>query len=289
MIGARIAPDLARIAEVIAAKGCRLGKPVHLLAETGSTNDDAKAGAREGAPHGALWLAETQSRGRGRQGRTWISPPGENLLFSVLLRIACAPARVPSLSLVCGLAVRDAVAKALGDDARVLVKWPNDVVVRGRDGSVRKIAGILVESALAGGKVEHIVVGIGLNVHTRDFPAELEAIATSVVREGAGGREGPKLPDRAEILADVLAALDHDLEHVAQRGLGLVHGRLTAHDALAGSEVESDDGGVSGVACGIDPDGRLLVRRATDGRVTKVASGEVRWRRAGPANAARPR
>jgi BirA family biotin operon repressor/biotin-[acetyl-CoA-carboxylase] ligase len=275
----RTPPDLANVTDAVAARGCRLGKPLHVLAVTGSTNDDAKAGAREGAPHGAVWLADTQSRGRGRQGRTWVSAPGENLLFSVLLRISCAPSRVPPLSLVCGLAVRDAVATALGAESRgeerVLVKWPNDVVIRdassGDARRYRKVAGILVESALAGSRVEHVIVGIGVNVHTRNFPDDLESIATSIALEST------RAPDRAELLADILAALDHDIEHVAHRGLGLVHGRLTAHDALYGRAVESEDGSLSGIASGIDPEGRLLVRRA-DGVMTKVVSGEVRLR-----------
>ncbi|MBX3262563.1 MAG: biotin--[acetyl-CoA-carboxylase] ligase [Labilithrix sp.] len=269
-----VAPDLANVAGAIRARGGRLGEVIHLLAETGSTNDDAKAGARAGAPHGAVWIAERQTRGRGRQGRAWVSPAGESLLFSVLLRVSCAPARVPPLSLVCGLAVRDALARVLGerDAGRALVKWPNDVVVRDRAGAGwRKVAGVLVESALVGAKVEHVVVGIGVNVHTREFPEELAAIATSVAREAASP------PDRAELLADVLASLERDVEQVAHRGLGAVHGRLAAHDALAGRAVESDDGGVAGTACGIDPDGRLLVRRA-DGVLDKVASGEVRLR-----------
>lgn len=264
-----IAPDLERAADVIASRGCRLGKPLHVLRETGSTNDDAKAGARDGAPHGAVWMAETQSRGRGRQGRSWVSPAGENLLFSVLLRLRCTPSRVPPLSLVVGLAVRDAVAKWLEDD-RVLVKWPNDVVVRERSGGgFRKLAGILVESVLVGSNIEFVIVGIGLNVHTRDFPEEIATVATSVALESGAS------PDRAELLADVLSALDHDVEHVAHRGLGLVHARLSAYDALIGRAVESDDRSVIGVAAGIDADGRLLVRR-TNGTVAKVTSGEVR-------------
>jgi BirA family transcriptional regulator, biotin operon repressor / biotin---[acetyl-CoA-carboxylase] ligase len=270
------APDLANLAEVVAARGSRLGTTVHVLAETTSTNDDAKAGARAGAPHGSVWIAETQSHGRGRQGRAWVSPPRENLLFSVLVRLACAPARVPPLSLVCGLAVRDAVAKAVGEAVapRVLVKWPNDVVIRddapGAQ-SYRKVAGILVESALAGSTVEYVIVGIGVNVHTRELPEELRTIATSIALAGAPA------PDRGAVLADILVALDRDLELVAHRGLAPVHARLEAHDALFGRAVESEDGSLSGVACGIDLDGRLLVRRP-DGVITRVASGEVRLR-----------
>ena len=265
-----IAPDLAHVRETIAARGITLGKPLTIAQETESTNDDAKRGARAGAEHGALWLAESQTAGRGRQGRAWVSPRGENLLFSVLLRLRCPPARVPLVSLACGLAVRDAVARALGAsrEAEVAVKWPNDVLINGK-----KVAGVLVESALAGPKVEYVVVGIGINVLTRALPEELAATATSLAIEGAVGL------DRAEILADVLVGLDRDVELVTHRGLGLVHGRLTRHDALAGREVESTEVGSSlrGTACGIDLEGRLLVRKP-DGTVTKVSSGELRLR-----------
>jgi BirA family biotin operon repressor/biotin-[acetyl-CoA-carboxylase] ligase len=229
------------------------------LAETGSTNDDAKAGARAGAAHGSVWVADRQTAGRGRQGRKWESAPGENLLFSVLMRIPCAPARVPPLSLVVGLAVRDAVAAAIGHDD-VKVKWPNDVHVRGK-----KIAGILVESSVAGSRVESLIVGIGINVHTKEFPPELRSIATSVALESGNA-------DRDAILTDVLAALDRDLERAAHTGLGVVHSRLVAHDALAGRRVRGDD--FSGIAEGIDVEGRLQVRRE-DGTLVRIVSGEV--------------
>lgn len=288
------APDLIDAASILASRGGRLGKPLHLLDETVSTNDDAKRAAKEGAPHGATWVAETQTHGRGRQGRVWTSPRGENLLFSVLLRIPCSPSRVPPLALVCGLAVRDAIAKALGDEGvlrrgRVRVKWPNDVVVvdaddhpgEGAGSRMKKIAGILVESSVLGSKVDSIVIGVGVNVHTRDFPPELAPIATSLSLEGAKMRTERAFPraqmNRAEILADILSGLDRDIEHVAHRGLGLVHSRLATHDALHGRNVESEDGSVAGVACGMDVDGRLLVRNR-DGSTVKIASGEVRIR-----------
>jgi BirA family biotin operon repressor/biotin-[acetyl-CoA-carboxylase] ligase len=273
-----IAPDLARAAEVVAERGGRLGLPLSIEAETESTNDDAKRGAREGAPHGATWVAESQTRGRGRQGRVWTSPRGENLLFSVLLRLSCPPRRVPPIALACGLAVRDAVARALGDDEAVLVKWPNDVLIRRPGGGPpRKVAGILVESALSGQRVEYVVAGVGINVHSRELPPEIAGTATSLAieREARGGGGAPF--DRATILADVLASLDHDVEHVAHKGLGLVHARLLRRDALAGLPVEAEGTGVAGVACGIDPDGHLLVR-GEDGVIARVASGEVRVR-----------
>lgn len=281
-----IAPDLARVAELVAAIGGRIGRPLSVAEETESTNDDAKRGAREGAPHGAVWVADAQTKGRGRQGRAWISPPGENLMFSVLLRLSCPLERAPPIALAAGLAVRDAVARALrgGPPARpedaddgVLVKWPNDVLVRGPSGRARKIAGVLVESALSGGRVEHVVVGVGVNVHTRELPPEIAEIATSLALERQARGAAGDAPDRAAILADVLSSLDHDVEHVAHKGLGLLHGRLTRHDALAGAPVEVDGADVRGIACGVDPDGRLLVRR-DDGVVVRVSSGEIKVR-----------
>lgn len=274
--------DLAGAAEVIAARGGALGSPLVIVAETGSTNDDAKAGAREGAPHGAVWLAESQRAGRGRQGRAWLSAPGENLLFTVLLRLRCMPARVPLVSLVAGLAVRDAVARALGSEADgdVVVKWPNDVMVRGPGAALRKVAGVLVESALAGAKVEYVVVGIGLNVLARTLPADVAAFATSIAIE-RDARVALPATGRAEILADVLGGLERDVELVAHKGLGHVHARLTRHDALRGHAVESvgdgSGGELRGVAEGIDLDGRLLVRRE-DGSLVHVSSGEMRLR-----------
>jgi BirA family biotin operon repressor/biotin-[acetyl-CoA-carboxylase] ligase len=162
---------------------------------------------------------------------------------------------------VAGLAVRDAVARAApAADARV--KWPNDVVVGGK-----KVAGVLVEAITAGSRVEAVVVGAGINVHTRAFPAELEDRATSVSLLAS------EPPDRAAILADVLCTLDHDLHVVVGRGLSLVRARLLAADALHGRRVRSD-GSDEGIADGIDDDGRLLVRR-NDGILTRWSAGEV--------------
>jgi BirA family biotin operon repressor/biotin-[acetyl-CoA-carboxylase] ligase len=193
------------------------------------------------------------------------------------------PARVPPVSLVVGLAVRDAVARALGPlaDAEVVVKWPNDIMVRGARGApMRKVAGVLVESALAGANVEYVVVGIGINVHTRELPVDVAAIATSLALEREAREMATSLPelDRAEILADVLLALGRDVELVVHKGLGPVHARLTRHDALNGCAVESvGEGDLRGIASGIDVEGRLRVRRE-DGTLVRVSSGELRLR-----------
>jgi BirA family biotin operon repressor/biotin-[acetyl-CoA-carboxylase] ligase len=186
----------------------------------------------------------------------------------VLVRLTCPPARLPPLALVAGLAARDAIARAApGKDVRI--KWPNDVVVDGK-----KIAGVLVEAILQGDRVEAVIVGIGINVHTREFPAEIAE------RAGSIALLADRPPDRAEILVDTLAVLDRDLELVAARGLGLVHARLTGADALRGARVTSDAG--EGTAEGIDLEGRLLVRDAK-GILSRWGAGEVHLARASEA------
>jgi BirA family transcriptional regulator, biotin operon repressor / biotin---[acetyl-CoA-carboxylase] ligase len=262
-VGTRgVAPDLARAPELVMGRGCKLGHPMRLLATTTSTNDLASRAAKEGAPHGATWVAEQQTSGRGRRGRGWVCPAGEGLLFSLLLRVSCPPARLPPMSLLVGLAVRDAVSAA-APGAEVGVKWPNDVLVAGR-----KVAGVLVEAITLGSRVEAVVIGVGINVHTRAFPDAIAERATSVALLSSAGP-----PDRASILADVLESLDRDLHVVLARGLGLVRARLETADALRGRRVRSEAGD-QGVACGIDEDGRLLVRR-DDGILTRWSSGEV--------------
>jgi len=262
-----VLPDLADAADAIALRGGELGRPLYLLAETTSTNDEAKRAAKLGAPHGSTWVTESQTAGRGRQGRVWVSPRGENLLFSVLLRHSGPPARLPLVSLVAGLAVAEAIERA-APGVTIRVKWPNDVVVSrgvGREAGLAKIAGILVETSMTGHVVEAIVVGIGINVHTRQFPESLAKIATSVALVS------DRVPDRTEILADVLARLDHDVGLVVTKGLGPVHARLVQKDALAERRVRNE--GAEGIARGIDLEGRLVVEH--NGKCEAWAAGEV--------------
>jgi BirA family biotin operon repressor/biotin-[acetyl-CoA-carboxylase] ligase len=142
------------------------------------------------------------------------------------------------------------------------IKWPNDVLV-----GEKKIAGVLVEAVTAGSRVQAVVIGVGINVHTRHFPEDIAERATSVALVS----QDP--PDRAVLLADVLARLDHDLHVAVARGLGLFRMRLEAVDALRGRRVRSDAGD-EGTASGMDDDGRLLVRR-DDGVLARWSAGEV--------------
>ncbi|HEY3820204.1 MAG TPA: biotin--[acetyl-CoA-carboxylase] ligase [Polyangiaceae bacterium] len=261
MLRRGVAPDLEKAPERVAERGSSLGVPMHLLASTTSTNDEAKHAAKDGAPSGSTWVAEEQTAGRGRQGRVWESPRGENLLFSVLVRVTCPPSRLPPIALAAGLAVRDALALA-APEAAPRIKWPNDVLIDGK-----KIAGVLVEAITAGSRVQAVVIGVGINVHARDFPEELRERATSLALASS------MVPDRAMVLADVLGCLDRDLHVVVARGLGLLRARLEAADALRGQRVGSDAGD-QGMASGIDDEGRLLVRR-DDGVLARWSAGEV--------------
>jgi BirA family biotin operon repressor/biotin-[acetyl-CoA-carboxylase] ligase len=224
-----------------------LGSPrVHYRA-TDSTNARGRELAARGAPHGTLVTAREQSAGRGRQGRTWVAPPGRALLCSVLVR---DPPRL--LPLAAGIGV----AETAGPEA--LVKWPNDVLVEGR-----KVAGILVEGRPA---ERWAVLGIGLNValRTEDLPPELRATA------GTLGLE----PDAIEpVLARMLNALERWIGASADDVLDA----LRARDALRGQPVRWAGG--EGTGAGIDDDGRLVVTTA-DGDVA-LEAGEVHLQRVG--------
>lgn len=254
-----LAFDVALFEAEAATRGLALGRSVSFRADTESTNDDALSAAKGGAPHGALFGAETQSRGRGRRGSEWVSAPGAGLWFSLLLRPELRAELAPGLALCAGLAVRSAVASRVA--ALALVKWPNDVLAGGK-----KLAGILVESQFTGAQVSSVVVGIGINVAQASFPEPIAGIATSLSQLGATelGRE--------RLLADVLEAFESELSRIGTHGMPAVADALRPHDALFGRKLRVGD--VEGQGAGIDASGALLVRRAS-GDVTIVVSGHV--------------
>lgn len=161
------------------AASSRIGHPLVHLAEATSTNDVVKERALAGAPEGLVVVADHQTRGRGRRGRTWAGAPGQGLYFSALLRPGWPAADAPWLGVLAGLAAWQA-ARDLGV-AEVTVKWPNDVVVGGR-----KLGGVLVEPRIAAGRVEFAVLGIGINVAQTDadWPVDLRATAASLRQLG---------------------------------------------------------------------------------------------------------
>ena len=224
----------------------RFGRPYRHVEATESTQgllgpDD---------PEGAVAVAEHQTAGRGRIGRTWTAPPGTAITASVLLRPP-AGAPIQQLSLVAGLAVAETVEAAL--DLSAQLKWPNDVLV-----DRRKVAGILAEA-----RDGIVVVGIGLNVNqTREqLPSDARTEPASL--RTVDGRER----DRAQLLADLLARLEQHYDGWVTGGLDAVFDGIGSRDFLRGRRIRI--GETEGVAGGLDRAGRLLV----DGR--PVETGEV--------------
>ena len=238
------------------------GKTVHFARETDSTNLWIKRLAKEGASEGTLALAEFQSAGRGRLGRSWEVPEGTSVMMSILLRPKFEPQYAPTLTLVMGMAVAKAV-KNLGFD--VSIKWPNDVVV-----SHKKICGILTEMGVRDGKIDYAVIGVGINVNIKEFPEEMADKATSLYLES--GKEF----DRSQIPGLVMEAFEEYYEKFAATcdlsGLKEEYESILANynqpvRVLAKEPYE-------GVARGITDGGELLVEK-TDGTIVAVSAGEV--------------
>ncbi len=154
------------------------GTHIVYYAETDSTNIRAKLLGEEGAPHGTLVIAEAQSAGRGRRGRSWVSPPAEAVYMTLLLKPDIAAANASMLTLVSAMAICRAVNDALGSENRAGVKWPNDIVV-----NRKKVCGILTEMQVEADYVKQIVIGMGLNVNNRTFAPEIADCATSLKLE----------------------------------------------------------------------------------------------------------
>ena len=211
---------------------------------------------------GTLALAEFQSAGRGRLGRSWEVPEGTSVMMSILLRPKFEPQYAPTLTLVMGMAVAKAV-KSLGFD--VSIKWPNDVVV-----SHKKICGILTEMGVCDGKIDYAVIGVGINVNIKEFPEEMADKATSLYLES--GKEF----DRSQIPGLVMEAFEEYYEKFAATcdlsGLKEEYESILANynqpvRVLAKEPYE-------GVARGITDGGELLVEK-TDGTIVAVSAGEV--------------
>jgi BirA family transcriptional regulator, biotin operon repressor / biotin---[acetyl-CoA-carboxylase] ligase len=253
------------LAEAPALETAWLGRAWRHVRECASTNDEAAAWARAGAPHGAVVVADAQTRGRGRLGRRWHSPPGESLYFSVVLRPPIEPARVPPITLAAGVAVAEAVAAAA--ELAPSLKWPNDVLA----GGGRKLAGILTEMASQRDRVEHVVVGIGVNVNVAAFPDELAATATSL-RLARAGRE----VDAAAFAATLCARLERWIDEFVARGAAPVVEAWRAYASFLGREIRVSTSGapLTGRAEDIAPDGALLLR-AADGRLLRIHAGEI--------------
>jgi len=234
--------------------------------ETGSTNSDLVRLASEGkADEGTVIVAESQTAGRGRQGREWVSRPGAGLYFSMLLRPDAPPAQVATLPLAVGVAVARAL-EGLLSRMRLSIKWPNDIVANGK-----KLCGILCEAGARDGE-RYIVAGIGINVNVDEhsLPPELAEIATSL--RMLANREF----DTSSVLASVLTSFEEVYRLWLNGGIPAIGKDLELRDYLKGRRVEMRLLGtpVSGIACGIADSGALLLRR-DDGAIEEIYSGEA--------------
>ena len=246
------------------------GRKVHFFTETGSTNEVALGLGRQGEEAGTLVVAESQSCGRGRLDRAWLSPPGQGLYFSIILRPQLEPADLSKVTLVAALAVCKAVEEVTG--LKPGIKWPNDLLLAGK-----KFCGILTETgSLVMGKRPLVVLGIGMNVSTGldDFPVDLRERVTSL--RIAGGLSAA----RGELLAKVVREIDVELARLEQGGFADALQDWRCRDATLGKRLSwlTPAGEVvEGVALGPDEAGILHIRDDS-GREHEVLSGDLHLR-----------
>lgn len=265
-----------------AIAGARTGRfsDVRWLESTGSTNADVLALAREGEPEGIVLVADHQTAGRGRAGRTWTAPPGASLLCTVLLRPPAAVAPLATFALA--LAAAEAVETTSG--VRAGLKWPNDLVVPTDDGRTRKLAGILAEAEwppgadIASGyrspkphERATVAAGIGLNVAWPDqLPDELADVAVAI------SHLSDRVPARAELLDEMLVRLEVHYGRLVDGGADRVLDAWRSHSATLGQEVRVDLGAddIVGTAVDVTAEGHLVVE-AVGGQRRTVAVGDV--------------
>lgn len=232
------------------------------LASVDSTNRYAKQLALEGAAHKTLVLADEQTQGRGRRGRGWVSPAGEGIFMSLILRPELPPERVPMLSLHTALAVCRAIRRVTGLEAGI--KWPNDIVLGGR-----KVCGMLLEMDADARQVRSVVAGIGINVHQTRFPEEIARTATSL--DLACGRR----LSRMELVRAFLAAFD-EVEELAKANDGLFMEAYRAASATLGRRVQviSLTETFTGTALDVTQSGSLIVLDG-EGQRREVLAADV--------------
>ena len=251
----------------------------------GSTNTEAKRLAEEGAESGTLVVADRQTAGKGRRGRTWESPEGTNIYFSLLLKPEFAPSQAPMLTLVMALAVAEALNKLAGadtnadaadkssnancgtaGDAKAGIKWPNDIVINGK-----KVCGILTEMSVEHDYIQYVVIGTGINVKQQVFDADYAAHASSVETELG------MFVSRSKLIGLIMETFEkHYREFETTENLNSVKAEYEELLVNKGREVCVLDpkGEYRGTALGINNSGELLVK-TDDNNVTEVYAGEV--------------
>jgi BirA family biotin operon repressor/biotin-[acetyl-CoA-carboxylase] ligase len=260
-------PDLLLPQEIRHGLGTKVfgKKEIIHVGETDSTNTLAKEWASKGADEGALVIAEKQTRGRGRIGREWFSPPQESIYISTILRPSISPGEAPRITLLAAVAVAEALLAQTG--LRVHIKWPNDVLL-----ADKKIAGILTEMSSEMDAVNFIVLGVGLNVNTSAFPEELKEKATSVLIETG------KRHSRVAIVQQYLKQLEAYYEQFAKARFPIILKRWKELADVLGRRVivEFGESMIAGQTQDIDRDG-VLILRDRHGKTHRIFSGEVSY------------
>ncbi len=243
----------------------RLGQPLYRFDALDTTMRVAAEKAAAGEAEGAVVVADQQLSGRGRLGRQWHSPPGSGLYFSLILRPNVAPAQSMPLTLAVGLGVARGIGETCG--LRCDIRWPNDVLL-----SEKKCAGILVEMAAERNTVQHVIVGVGVNVNQPSLPDDLADIATSLRIET--GCEWA----RDLLLEAILRQIERYYGVFLERGTAAIVEAFSRASSYARGKrvsVERIDEPLEGVTAGLDASGVLLLRTAS-GETVSIIAGSVR-------------
>jgi BirA family biotin operon repressor/biotin-[acetyl-CoA-carboxylase] ligase len=260
-------PDALLADDLIARLGETkvVGRDIRVFEETTSTNDVVEKLARDGVKEGAVVFAESQTKGRGRLGRKWMSPTRKGLWFSVLLRPDLRPQETTQLTVASATALRRAIKTVTGLPAEI--KWPNDLLIGGK-----KVVGILTELSAELDRVRHVILGIGVDVNQKanEFPAELRKTATSLKIESGGEIS------RAELATAILRELDWDYARICSGKFPQVADEWEAGCATIGKKVSVQMGVrlIRGCAEALDDDGALLVR-TEHGHLERIIGGDV--------------
>lgn len=237
-----------------------LGQHIIFHERIGSTNDTAKQLADAGAPAGTVVIADEQTAGRGRMGRTWVAPPHSSLLMSLILRPTLEPAQASRITMAVALGACEAIHAATGLDAQI--KWSNDILVRGK-----KLAGILIESGILGNRLEYVIAGIGVNVNfnaasVAGIPPEATTIADELGRTFS----------RVALAQAMLISIEKFYARIGTDLRDEFSKRLATLNQLVRAQTPS--GIVEGIAEAVNENGALIVRRA-DGTFIELIAGEV--------------
>jgi BirA family biotin operon repressor/biotin-[acetyl-CoA-carboxylase] ligase len=261
----RSAPDVLHADDLLSlvADNEVIGREIHVFQETSSTNDVVERLARDGIREGAVVFAESQDKGRGRLGRKWVSPSGQGLWFSVLLRPNLRSQEATQLTVIAATALMRAFRQyGLQQSA---IKWPNDILV-----GERKLAGVLTELAAEIDRIRYVILGIGVNVNSSEFPREIRTVATSLRLETGHPVR------RAELAASILAELDADYQRLRRGEFSRIAEEWARQCTTLGRRVSIriGDRTVHGRAEALDNSGALLVR-TEHGHLERIVGGDV--------------